>query len=231
MDIVYCIDEKVLDQMERSAETVKKFNPDAHVIVISESPLKTKYDHMVRKLPNIPFRHSHGDRLSDATYMRMFLPEWLNMDKVLYLDADTLCTGKLDELFQQKIEYIGACHSHNFGIRQAQQIGIKTYALDSVLLLNLNNLRKIGYTENAIAAMQHGIFPKTTWYCAETLLNCCFSKLITFLDLKWNFCVNRNYDQYLDAIKEEDAVILHFIGPNKDRMKEYYEKMKELHAL
>lgn len=224
MHIVYCIDAAALPLFRMSAASVRKFNPGAEITVVSTEPLDTgDIPNLVVPLPEVEFRHTPGDRLSDATYLRIFLPEFLpGLNRVLYLDADTLCTGPLDDLWAITPDYLAATHSHDYGIKQAQQIGIDSYCLDSVLLMNLKALRKTGFVKNFIAAMLLAQFPRTNFYCAETILNVCFRELIQPLDLKWNYCHARRYSQYPDAITESEAKILHFIGPDKSPMKAYF---------
>lgn len=227
--IFYCIDRNVQPQFELSAASVMRYNPEAEITVVSASPLETRYHNLVVKLPEVKFRHAAADRLTDAAYMRVFLPDWLpGLDKALYLDADTLCTGPLDELWSIQPDYLGAVHSHDYGVKQAQQIGIDLYMLDSVLLLNLKNLRKCGFTQNFLAAMQYDQYPHTNWYCGETVLNVGLRELITPLPLRWNYCIDRHYTQYPDAIPESEAVILHFIGPDKRKQRVYYDRMTSI---
>lgn len=227
MQICYCIDAAALPLFRMSAASVRKFNPEAEITAVSTEPLDTgDIPNLVVKRPEIEFRHSQGDRLSDATYLRIFLPEFLpGVAKVIYLDADTLCTGPLDELWSITPDYLAATHSHDYGIKQAQQIGIESYCLDSVLLMNLKALRKTGFVKNFIAAMRFAQLPRTNFYCAETILNVCFRELIQQLELRWNYCHARRYSQYPDAIREADARIIHFIGPDKSPMKAYFRSV------
>ena len=48
---------------------------------------------------------------------------------------------------------------------------------------------------------------------------------LTFVDKKWNYCHNRNYN---DQIREEDACLLHHIGRHKDDMVLQYRGMDRL---
>lgn len=227
MQIVYCIDAAALPLFRMSAASVRKFNSGAEITAVSTEPLDTgEIPNLIVKLPEVEFRHTPNDRLSDAAYLRIFLPEFLpGLNKVLYLDADTLCTGPLDELWAITPEYLAATHSHDYGIKQAQQIGIDVYSLDSVLMMNLKALRKTGFVKNFLAAMLLAQFPRTNFYAEETVLNVCFRELIQPLELRWNYCHARRYSLYPDAIREADARIIHFIGPDKSPMKAYFRSV------
>ena len=93
------------------------------------------------------------------------------------------------------------------------------------ILMNLKALRKTGFVKNFIAAMRFAQLPRTNFYCAETILNVCFRELIQQLELRWNYCHARRYSQYPDAIREADARIIHFIGPDKSPMKAYFRSV------
>ena len=224
LEIVYCSDQNYLDKVNMSAKTVLKHNPFAHITVVSSTPLKTQYDNVVVDVSGYKFRHKTDDRLSDAAYLKLFLPECLNYKKIIYLDGDTICRGSLEELNNIDIDYIGICHSHEYGIKQAEEIGVSMYALDAVMTMDLEALKRIEFTKFAMYAMEHFKFPKTNWYCDETILNCCFHDRLKFIDLKWDFCVNRYYHRFNDCISMNNAVILHFIGGQSEQQKIYYQK-------
>ncbi|MBE6371246.1 MAG: hypothetical protein E7055_04145 [Lentisphaerae bacterium] len=222
MEIVYCTDQTYLEQVRMSAATVLKHNPDAHITVVSAEPLRTEYDNVVVDTSKYNFRSQEKGHLSNAAYLKLLLPEFLNYEKIIYLDGDTICRGPLDDLYHTSVEYIGLCHSYDAGIVQAKQIGVEQYGLSGVMLMNLASLREIEFSKISIYAMEHFNFPKTNWYCDKTVLNCCFNDRFTFLDIKWNYCVNRNYTKYSDKTTAESAVILHFPGGQKDEQMKYY---------
>lgn len=225
IEIVYGSDQNYLDRVNMSATTVLKNNPNAHITVLSESPLKTEYDNIVVNIKGIKFKGTEG-RLSNAAYLRLFIPEYLPYDKVIYLDGDCLCRAPLDPLWNMDIPYIGLCHSHDVGIKQAEEIGIPKYGMSAVMVMNLPALKSIEFTKTALYAMQHFKFPKTHWYCDETLLNCCFYDYFKFLPTKWCYCFNRSYSKYGERLTSNDANIVHFIGGQYEAQKEFFKKGK-----
>ncbi len=226
VEVVYCSDAKYLPQVEMSAASVLKFNPDAHITVVSAEPLDTRLDNLVADVSKYHFREQVGGHLSNAAYLKLLLTDLLSgLDKVIYLDGDTICRGPLDELAQTEVDYIGICHSHDAGIRQAEQIGVKQYGLTGMMLMNLAALRRIEFGKFGMYAMEHFKFPRTPWYNDETVINCCFSDRLTFLPLRWCYCIDRRYTSYNDQIPENAADILHFIGGNRDKQIQYYNRI------
>ena len=225
MEVVYCGDANYLDRISMSAESVLRHNPRAHITVVSPTPLELPdgVDGTVFDLSGFGLRTTK--RLSAATYLRLFLPDVLPFGKVIYLDGDTLCRGSLNELWRKNVSFLGACHSHDFGRKQAEQIGIDVYHISAVLLMDLDALRAMKFTTIAAFAAGHFVLPKTRFFCDETILNACFDDLIETLPLKWCYCVNRSYNTYDDKTNDNTAAILHYIGGQTAAMKRGAEKM------
>ena len=226
IEVVYGGDQNYIEHINMSAATVLKNNPNAHITVLSEEPLDIKFDNIVVDTNNIKFKGTNG-RLTNATYLRLFIPEYINAAKAIYLDGDCICRAPLDELWNKPIPYIGICHSHDSGVAQAAQIGIPKYGIAGMLVMNLDALRQICFTDIAMYAMQHFIFPKIkVWRHDETIINCCFHDRLTFLPTKWCYCYNRSYEQYGEKMTANEANIVHFIGGQYEAQKEFFEKGK-----
>lgn len=221
IEVVYCCDANYADMAKISAASVLKHNPNAHITVVSDVPLNLpeKMTNIVYKLDKInPFV---TDRLSKAAYLRLFLPEILkDKGKVIYLDCDTLCKGSLDELWLTSVPYIGATHSHNTGIKQAKELHINTYYLSSMLLLNLNGLRRLAFSNICAFSMEHMLLsPSIKQVCDEGIINSLFNQYIQELPIQWNYCINRSYTAYpRQTVDLNDAVIVHYIGNQKQQM-------------
>lgn len=222
LEIVYCCDAKYLEQFNMSARSVLKHNPNAHITVVSSTPLDVNCDNVVVDTSKYNFRHVENDRLSSATYLKLFLPECLPYDKVIFIDCDTICRGPLEDLNNIKVPYIGLCHSFNAGIKQAEQIGIPMYGLTSLMVMNLKKLREEKLTERAMNCMNTYEFPDTRWHHEETILNCCFYNMLKFLDTKWCFTYNRSYSKYNERMTTGHAIILHFMGGQIKAQREHF---------
>ena len=143
MIVVYCCDENYIEYTALSIKSVRKFNPNAQIIVVSEMPLNFWMDGVEKVTIQMPkqFRtRGEVDRITNAAYLKCFLTE-LPYDKILYLDGDTICQGPLNELWEMPCEYINICESHNHGKLQAKDLGHEKYGLTGMMVMNLKNLR------------------------------------------------------------------------------------------
>ena len=216
MVIVWCIDKNYEEYARVSINSYRRHNPTAKIIVVSEEPIKEDvgYDeNVIIKLPEKFRNRGEGDRITNTAYLRLFLPQ-LPYDKVLYVDADTICQKPLDDLWNLDVKYVGVTESHKYGKKQAEDLGLDRYALSGMMLMNLANLRDIGFTERCLAVQKMDI-PNDMWQHDETCLNLGMKGKLTFVPLCFNYCHNREYD---NPIPEEDAYILHFVGKDKEEM-------------
>lgn len=222
MVIVYCLDSNYVQYAEISIKTVKKFNPEAKIIVVSEKPIEVKGadKYFVFNLGGQHRNRGEGDRISNAAYLKLLLTN-LPYNKVIFIDGDVLCQGSLNELWDSNVSVIGLCESHNYGKKQAAELGISLYGLSGVMLMRLDVLRRLDFTNKCFLMEKKIPELKTGWQHEETILNYGWHDLLTFVDKKWNYCYNRNYDYPLDY---KDAVLLHFAGKDKSAMLKYYEE-------
>ena len=212
MIIVYVADGNYTGYLGRSVQSFKKFNPDAEFIVMTEGLLQTQIRQFKYTLSRQFRNRGNGDRISNTAYLKLFLTE-LPYDKIIYVDCDTLCQAPLKELWDMPCEYINLCESHTFGKKQAKAIGAEKYGLTGMMVMNLKNLRKIGFTEKCLDVEQNYPTPATGWNHDETCINVAMKDKLTFIDHKWNYCHNREYDR---PIREWDAKILHYVGRDKE---------------
>lgn len=219
MIVVYCCDENYIEYTARSIRSVRKFNPYAQIIVVSEMPINFWMDGVEKVTIPLPkqFRtRREVDRITNAAYLKCFLTE-LPYDKILYLDGDTICQGPLNELWEMPCEYINICESHNHCKLQAKDLGHEKYGLTGMMVMNLKNLRKFGFTEKCLdVEANYPTPPVTGWRHDETCINVAMGDKLNFVDKKWDYCLNREYDE---PIEQASAKILHYIGKQKELMK------------
>ena len=220
MIVVYCLDDNYKELTAVSIQSVRKFNPNTKIIVVSEYNINFYMDgiecvHI--PLPDNMRQRNANDRISKAAYLKCFLTK-LPYEKIIYLDGDTICQGPLNELWKMPCEYINLCESHKFGKKQAEELGHEKYGLTGMMVMNLDNLRKVGFSESCINVEKEFPDPPLTgWHHDETCINVAMYDKLTFIDKKWNYCHSREYD---DPIPESQAKILHYVGMvSKDEMK------------
>lgn len=206
MEIVFVFDSNYVPYFNKCVKSVLKYNPKAHITIVTNDFLDLPYDTV--KVANMPknLKHRHRDRITDATYLKLYLPKLLPYDKILYMDADIMCQGSLQELWEENCPFLCLTESHNYGKIQAQQLKHEKYGLSGVMLMNLKALRKEKFTETCFRSFR---CPVEKWCHEETLINYFFYDKLKFVDKKFNYCHNRTYD---DPIDEKDAILLHYCG-------------------
>jgi len=222
MEVVYVSDEKYMPFVKTSAASLLKTNPDAHITVVSPEPVETDFDNVVIPLTEQYRKRKEHERISQTTYLKLFLTE-LPYKKILFIDPDTIVQKPLDELWNMEVEYLGMCEGHEASKIQAADLGVEKYVNSGVMLMNLENLRKIDFTKKCLAEHPE---PKL-WCHEETLINVAMQGKIKYLPVKYNYCYNRDYgDRTLDA---EDVAIWHICGKNKSLMS--YEPYEEIYEI
>ena len=226
MIIVYCIDENYIEMTKKSMVSYRKYNPNARFVVVSEKTLDVGVENIVIPLGKKFRNRGDGDRITNAAYLKCFLTK-LPFEKIIYVDCDTLCQYPLNELWDMPCEYINICETHEFGKKQAKALEHEKYANTGMIVMNLKNLREIGFTDRCLDVEQNYPTPRTGWQHDETCINVAMYDYLNFIDQKWNYCHNREYEH---GISEQDAMILHFIGKDKKDMDNFpfYNDVPEL---
>lgn len=223
MRIVYVSDVNYLSFVEKSAASLLKIDPIAKISIVSPVKLDTDFENIVIPLER-EYRRKENDRITSTAYLKLFLTE-LPYDKIIYLDGDTIIQKPLDELWDMPCEYINITESHDFGKKQAEALGIEKYAMTSVMVMNLDNLRKIDFTNKCLEVESSGFTPSTGWQHDETCINMAMQGKLTFIDKKWNYCINREYSE---PIPYNEAHILHVVGKDKSLMINPYEEIRPI---
>lgn len=189
------------------------------------------------------------DRIPRAMWYRILLPALLpELDRVLYLDADTLAVDTLAPLWDTDIDgrYVAAVtnvfepgmvdHPRRLGLA-----GGETYFNSGVLLFNLDQMRSDGRTEAILACAR----TERLLWPDQDALNLVLGARRVSLHPRWN-CMNTLY--YTpearavfgpQAVREATAspAILHFEGPQlakpwhylnrHPRREEYYRQRRQ----
>lgn len=208
MIIAYVSDEPYKQYLLKSMASVRRYNKNVEFAVLSKKGFEVPGAKVYEINPDTTkFKYRPNDRMGEGVYYKLWLPE-LPYDKVLFLDTDMICQRPLTELWKQPCRYICATESHIRGKKQAQQLGLKKYALTSMLLMNLKALRKLNFTQRCLDRLER----ETPDQHDETIINLEFGDKIRYLDIKYNYCRNRIYEH---PIPESEAYLLHYIGPQQ----------------
>jgi lipopolysaccharide biosynthesis glycosyltransferase len=152
--------------------------------------------------------------LSAAAYARLLIPDLLpkTVERVLYLDADTIVVSDLTALWQTDMGEAAIAAVHDPAATQIErEIGIDvdegSYVNSGVMLMNLVVWRDEELATTAMAfAKKHN--PRT---CDQPSINFACAGKITYVPEEWNFQLirPRRPDQWLEPS------IIHFSGPKK----------------
>lgn len=219
MNILYVLDNNYIDMAKMSIASVLKFNPNARIIILTTKSVNLPYEQIQIDIKGVNWRHRKEDRFGDDVYLKLYAPklyELIGIEKAIYLDADVICKGSLQELWDMPCKYIGAVESHVGARSQVDILDIPHYYNAGVLLMNLKTMYKHEFTKRAINWMWNIDVP--LWCHDETIINAGFNSLIKMLPVCYNYCYNRKYEE-----KIEDAKLVHFVNQEKKHMKSFYE--------
>lgn len=169
-------------------------------------------------------------QFTSAMWYRLFLPDLLpRVDRVLYLDADTIAVDAIAPLWEIDLSdhWLGAVtnvfqHNH---LHRPQQLGLagpEVYFNSGVLLMNLDKMRQDGCTQAMLDyARSH---PEIEWPDQDTLNVVLGSRRLT-LHPRWNFMNSMAiFDHAADAFgpgeldeARTSPAIRHYEGPAQNK--------------
>jgi len=137
----------------------------------------------------------HG-RFPPVVYGRLFIPELIKVDKVLYLDVDTITTSSLLELWEQPCQYIRAVEETDSKISSALKIkySLTNYYNAGVLLIN--NLSTIELFKDSVLLAK----TKKLNYLDQDAVNIALDQKIDSLESDFNFMAIVNQSNEIPTI-------------------------------
>lgn len=196
---------------ERLQQLEKKFNVSTRLHIIDPAIFQ-KFTHFIE------FSY-----YSLSIFSRLVIPTLLQgvTDKVLYLDADILCVGRVDELMQMDISNdiaIVVPDAEETTRRRcaALQLRHPRYFNGGVMYMNVDNWIRNNITDEAMQALLQ--LGKKLRFNDQDALNIVLDGRARFVDKKWNYIYDLIYD--LDRNNRrmrpvDDAVFIHFAGAVK----------------
>lgn len=167
-------------------------------------------------LEGMPVTDDEGYFYSIEAYSRLFiafkLPE--EVKKILYLDADMICTGDLKELYDVPLDgkTWAAARDKGIGLKYLEKLGLPNdypYINSGVLLINAQKMRK-NYTETDIVKLIRENY-KILTYSDQDFINKFFAGDIKIIDSKYNLLAK---DEKYEDISEK-PLIIHYAGSVK----------------
>lgn len=147
--------------------------------------------------------------VSRTAMFKFDLPQMLgDVEKVLYLDGDTLVLKDLSELYNTSLEgfYVAAADDEIEKIRHVSPLFTANgYFNSGVMLLNLSKMREESVTEKLVDYRAHG----TNFFMDQDALNAVLGGKKLTLPLQYNFLTTiiNNYDEFeIEKMIEENGV-------------------------
>ncbi len=158
------------------------------------------------------------DYYSKTTYYRLFIAEmFLEYDKAIYIDSDTVVTGDISELYDVELgdHDLGACHEQamvqvdEYGTYVEKVIGISRHNFFNagVLLINCDRFRLRFVLDKFIQYLHVYNFVVTQ---DEDYLNLICKDHVLWLDQRWNTEVFGEISYPI-----EEAKVIHYIMTSK----------------
>ncbi|MGN0355624.1 MAG: glycosyltransferase family 8 protein [Muricoprocola sp.] len=264
MNILFTINRGYLEHLEDCIRSILRFpSADGYDIYIMHSDLQSEDEMQLGKLaddhlklhfiyidPENNMDFPETDRYPIEIYYRIFaaflLPDTL--ERVLYLDADTLVINPLTELYHMDFDgnYILACTHVRKALNKVNQIrlGIKDerpYINSGVMLMNLKELRKHQNIQEVTDYVEK--YKNVLTLPDQDIITALYGDKVGLLDtMRYNLSdrmlafynadiTHKKID--LDWVRK-NAVIIHYYGKQKPWNKGYhgilnvfYEEMKE----
>lgn len=155
------------------------------------------------------------EHITKETYFRYMIADVLpDIDRVLYLDGDTVVNGDVSELFELDLTGFFCAGVRDIYVEQVgykKEIGLaesELYINAGVILLNLEEIRKFSIIEKLFNLSVENDFR----FQDQDAINIAFRGKMKELDCKYNF--TRDHKKvFPDKVK--NLRIIHFVGPNK----------------
>lgn len=180
----------------------------------SKTNFKIEYIPVNKELfSNAPLSH----HFTIETYYRLKLPSLIDVDKLLYLDVDTLVKKDLKELYNIDINnyYAGAVIDESSYSQNIHKLSVKRYFNAGMLLLNLKKIREDKLEDKFFEFIDK--HSDLISYVDQCVLNAVFNENVKFLDRRFNLQhhsaldnINEKYQQ-----QKKEVIVLHYVAQKK----------------
>lgn len=160
--------------------------------------------------------HQH---FTKAIYYRLFAPSFVQGNKCLYLDADTIVNGSIKELIELDLRdyYLAAVEESTNLELHKQALGMRPnscYFNSGVMLLNLNKWRNTNLKDLVIACIREN--SHVILYPEQDALNLIVKNNWAKLDAKYNFQTSMlKEEKYSYLSNGMKSIIVHFTTSEK----------------
>ncbi|WP_406538394.1 glycosyltransferase family 8 protein [Fibrobacter sp.] len=261
IEIVLCTDDNYVMPTSVLINSISVTNPETEIhynIVssgLSDSAKRKLSNNLVGKKACIDFYTANqeilngcpirpGEHISIASYFRLLLPTILpkNIDKVLYMDGDTVCVDEITSLWNTSLENFAAAavpDMHCDDIRILNRLSLTEsceYYNAGIMLINLDWWRKNDVQNKSIYFATHN--KDICTYHDQDVLNVILQGAIKTLSIRYNFqehFLEKKEDLFIDKKYYDDLdyslqnpVIIHYTGQKKPWHNECFNPLKDV---
>ena len=255
MNFLYCFDSNYnLQGLTSINSLIGQSDTKLSIYVIHENPSsireqikkinnKNIHDIHIYKFEkqNIEFPRVEGTHVSDATYYRLFISDYLpeEIDFITYVDADILCLKEPNKVIQATIDNMIqsdlpiAAVTESVGNKEdikRLNLNQENYFNAGVLVINMHKWNKKS-EENEFIDNLNQIKDKVLWW-DQDVLNFTFDGEYEELNSLLNYQIEPNNNFDTKKI-EEEVIFLHYLGNTKpwsfDGLKNNYSKYYQEH--
>ncbi|EJD6539030.1 MULTISPECIES: glycosyltransferase [Providencia] len=182
----------------------------------------------VYRLNTAPLKNLPTNKLwSNAIYFRLIIADFFfeKEDKVLYLDSDIICNGRLNELNELNLaSYAGAAitdRDSKLWEKRAKELDCPKisggYFNSGVMLINIKKWHSDDITSKTIGLLSDKDAKSKFSYYDQDALNIALAGKVLFLDKKYNTQFSINYELKKNTINPvtQETIFIHYIGATK----------------
>lgn len=153
---------------------------------------------------------------SIETYFRMKIPSLFpSIDKILYIDCDTITLGDITALWNTDITnyYAAVCQDIITPSHLIEFTGKHKYFNAGIMLINCKKWREHNIEAKCFEFVKnHG--DKIVWV-DQDVLNPVLAHNIKYFGMDWNLLYNPGYDLVSNLYKDSEINLIHYISRNK----------------
>jgi UDP-glucose/galactose:(glucosyl)LPS alpha-1,2-glucosyl/galactosyltransferase len=166
----------------------------------------------IDKVSSLQMKSAALNHVTTVSYFRILLANLLSadIDRVLYLDSDTIILSSVRELFNTDMANAAVAGVRDFSSQvMAAKLQVKEYINSGVLLMDLGQWRQKDYATRCLnyAAANQGKLQ----FADQCTINAVVADDICLLDKKWNHFVVAQ----ATSAEPNEAAVLHFITKDK----------------
>ena len=206
MNVFYSLTRNLYPYLQWSITSLLEHNKDVNLYIFAEDetlPFDIPCEHQIADVSGQKYFGLECPNInSPFTYMAMIrvcLPEMLSIDKVISLDVDTIICDSIEPLWETDLtgKWIGWCQEY-FG--KYKPFCAKYYNM-GVTVMNLEQMRKDGFTPKAVKMLNTETFP---------YIDQCVTNKLAVPDMTVDIPVRYN-ESFCCGYTDEPAIV-HYAG-------------------